>query len=129
MPNPKQHQAKADFNRDFLGTIDVSLYAAWAATVAFYVAVHLVEKLRAYENEHSTDHGDRSQFVRSKCRSINRAYIHLYDTSLEARYKSVGAFTVTPSDVRDRLIDTYLVEIETYVAAETTTRTAGSSGT
>ena len=129
MPNPKQHQAKADFNRAFLGTIDVGLYAAWAATVAFYVAVHLVEKLRAYDNEHSTDHGDRGQFVRSKCRNINRAYSHLYDTSLEARYKSVGGFTVSPSDVRGRLIDTYLVEIETYVAAESAAHTAGSSGT
>ena len=33
------------------------------ATVAFYTAVHLIEKLRAFRGEHSTDHVDRNAFV------------------------------------------------------------------
>ena len=128
MPNPKQHQAKAEYNRAFLGTIDVQVYAAWAATVAFYTAVHLVEKLRAYDGDHSEGHGDRGKYIRSNRPRIHRAYTHLYDASLEARYKSVGAFTLTPEEVQDRLIGTYLGEIETYVAAETVARTTRPTG-
>ena len=47
MPNPKQHQEKAEHNRAFLGTISDEAYSDWRATIAFYVAVPLVEKLRA----------------------------------------------------------------------------------
>jgi hypothetical protein len=59
MPKPKQHQEKADHNRAFLNTLTDDAYSDWKAIVAFYVAVHLVEKLRAYVGDHSENYEDR----------------------------------------------------------------------
>ena len=126
MPNPKQHQEKAEHNRAFLATIGDDAYSDWRVTIAFYVAVHLVEKLRAYDGDHSQDHSDRDRYVRRNHRAIYNSYRQLYSASLEARYKSLHAFTSSPEDVRAVLIDQFLVEIEQYVAAPTTARTSGS---
>ena len=126
MPNPKQHQEKAEHNRAFLGTIADDAYSDWRATTAFYVAVHLVEKLRAYDGDHSQDHSERDRYVRRNHRAIYDSYRQLYSASLEARYKSLHAFSIPPADVTGVLIDVFLVEIERHVALETTARTAGS---
>ena len=126
MPNPKQHQEKAVHNRDFLGTISDDVYSDWRATIAFYVAVHLVEKLRAYDGDHSQDHSDRDRYVRGNHRAIYDSYRQLYSAALEARYKSLHAFSISSEDVGAVLIDDYLAEIEQYVAAPTTARTSGS---
>jgi hypothetical protein len=58
MAKPQQHQDKADHCRRFLATI-AEEFSDWRAIVAFYVAVHLVEKLRAYDGEHSSSHEHR----------------------------------------------------------------------
>ena len=126
MPNPKQHQEKAEHNRAFLGTITEDVYSDWRATITFYVAVHLVEKLRAYDGDHSQDHSERDRYVRGNHRAIYDSYRQLYSASLEARYKSLHAFSISPADVKGVLIDVFLVEIERYVALETASRTAGS---
>ncbi len=123
MPKPKQHQEKAEHNRAFLGTITDDNYCDWKAAVAFYVAVHLVEKLRAYHGEHSENHDDRDRVVRRDYPRIYNPYHQLFNASLTARYKSLGAFNMSPGDVQARLIDTYLAEIERFVAAETAART------
>ncbi len=127
MPKPKQHQEKAEHNRAFLATISDNKYVDWQATVAFYVAVHLVEKLRAYNGEHSQNHDERDRVVRRDYPRIYNAYHQLFNASLTGRYKSVGAFSISAADVRTRLIDGYLVEIENFVAAETIARTAPPS--
>ena len=126
MPKPKQHQEKADHNRAFLNTITDDAYCDWKATIAFYVAVHLVEKLRAYEGDHSENHDDRDAAVRRTHSRIYNAYHQLFNASLTARYKSLGAFKISPADVQSKLIDTYLASIERYVAAETAARTGGA---
>jgi hypothetical protein len=125
MPKPKQHQEKADHNRAFLNTLTDDTYHDWKAIVAFYVAVHLVEKLRAYEGDHSESHEDRDRAVRKDHSRIYNAYHHLFNASLVARYKSRSAFKISPADVQSKLLDTYLAEIERYVAAETIARTGG----
>src|SRR5262249_23928049 len=118
MPKPQQHQDKADHCRRFLDSIAKG-FPDWRAIVAFYIALHLVEKLRAYDGEHSTSHDDRDAYVRRKHRKIYNSYHRLFTASLDARYKTLGAFTISPEDVQTILIDTYLAEIEGYVAAET----------
>lgn len=125
MPKPKQHQEKAEHNRAFLNTILDDAYCDWKAVVAFYAAVHLVEKLRAYEGAHSENHDDRDRAVRRDHSRIYNAYHQLFNASLIASYKSRGAFNISPADVQSKLIDIYLAEIERYVAAETTARTGG----
>ena len=63
MPKPKQHQEKADHHRAFLATITADRFQDWAAVVAFYCAVELVEKLRAYDGQHSESHHDRLDYL------------------------------------------------------------------
>ncbi len=126
MAKPKQHQEKADHCRKFLSTIGDE-FSDWRAIVAFYVALHLVEKLRAYNGEHSTSHDDRDAYVRRNHSTIYNPYHQLFNASLDARYKTLGAFTISSEDVQKVLVDTYLVEIETYVADETKRHASRSS--
>ena len=88
------------------------------ATIAFYTAVHLVEKLRAYQGQHSENHEERSSAVRKQYRPIQREYHELYNNSLIARYGTVGQFSKTSQQVKVLLIDTYLVAIESFVEKE-----------
>ena len=122
MPKTKQHQDKADRNRAFLDSISANGPPEWMATVAFYVAVHLVEKLRAYQGEHSTNHKERCAAVRKQYRGIHLEFHQLYEISRLARYGTTSQFTLTVSDVQSLHIDKYLVAIEKYVAAETARR-------
>jgi hypothetical protein len=71
MPNSAEHQAKYTANRQFLntgnnGTPLSTLDGCWAAIVAFYSALHLVDRLAARINLHPTPpgaHGTRLAFV------------------------------------------------------------------
>jgi hypothetical protein len=122
MPNPKQHQEKADHNSNFLKTILDDAFCDWKATIAFYVAVHLVEKLRAYDGKHSENHEERDRYVRANHHSIYNAYHQLFTVSLVARYKSLHAFQISPDDVQSKLIASYLAEIEKFVARVTASK-------
>lgn len=125
MPNSQQHRDKASHNRSFLDTIAVDQYPDWAAVVAFYTAVHLVERLTRLPNaadQHSTDHQDRLQFVQRHHRPIHTAFHELWNAALIARYQTVNSFNTqfSAADVRDVLIDNYLVAIEQYVTNQFT---------
>jgi hypothetical protein len=50
---------------------------------------------------------------------IQNEYHELFNNALIARYGTVGQFTKNVLEVKSLLIDTYLVAIERYVAAET----------
>jgi hypothetical protein len=123
MPKPQQHQDKAEHCREFLSTID-DKFSDWKAVVGFYTALHLVEKLRAYEGDHSNSHDERDAYVRKNHRKIYNAYHQLFNASLDARYKTLSAFSIPSEQVQKKLIDTYLVEIEDYVTDETKRRTS-----
>ena len=124
MPNSKQHQAKASHNRAFLASINLNDFPDWAAVAAFYGAVHLVERLRTLRpnasDQHSTDHQDRLQFVQSHHRAIHTQLHELFNASIIARYQTVQSFRsqFSLADVQNTLIDSYLVDIENYVAAQ-----------
>src|SRR5437870_4722551 len=135
MPNSKQHQAKAQHNRTFLNSIALDQYADWAAVVAFYTAVHLVERLRTRlpnpTEQHSVDHGDRLRFVQRYHRSMHTEFHELYNAALVGRYETIGSFRTqfSEADVKSILIDTYLVEIEKYVASHFPPPRMPASGT
>jgi hypothetical protein len=124
MPNPKQHQAKADHNRAFLAMIKDPSYADWLATAAFYTSVHLVEKLRAYDGDHSQSHMDRNEFVRKQHPSIHASYHQLFNISIIARYQTMNKFPLTAAAVQTDLVDGDLAAIEVYVANVTAAKTA-----
>lgn len=121
MANAEEHQAKADRNREFIATIKDDKHCDWAAVAAFYVAVHLVEKLRALRGEHSQSHFERNHIVRTGYRGIHRHFRELYNWSLIARYNTIPDFTRSAQDVRTILIDHHLAEIEQFVASQSAT--------
>jgi predicted Ser/Thr protein kinase len=123
MPKPKQHQEKADHCKNFLSVIPDD-FSDWKAIVAFYSALHLIEKLRGYDGEHSTSHDDRDAYVRKHHSIMYNSYHQLFNASLDARYKTKGAFTISAEDVQKMLVNTYLAKIEKYVADETLKRSS-----
>ena len=121
MPTASQHSGKATRNRAFLATIDLDDYPEWAATAAFYAALHAVERLRRRRGEGgSGSHRERKVYVWGRANPIFAAYSDLQEASEMARYDSFARFVARyPSaTVRDLAIDTWLAAIETYVEAE-----------
>ena len=118
MPSASKHETKAASNRRFLdGFRDTTTAADWAAVVAFYTAVHLVERIRALENDHSRDHRHRNEYILRNHRTIHADFHGLYNVSLLARYESNDKFykQLTPEQVWTVLVDQYLLRIEEYV--------------
>src|SRR5690348_3789776 len=105
---------KTQNNRRFLDSISLDDYPDWVVVAAFYTAVHLVERLRAAAKEgDSTGHEDRLAYVRERHLEIHTAYHVLQNASMLARYESNSAFFAQfqPEDVKDRIVEKYLVEI------------------
>ena len=114
MGTEAEHQTKASHNHAFLATI-AEAYPDWQTTVAFYVAVQLVEARLAKSGLHCPDHHRRKQAVREKFNRISAAYNKLYNASLVARYDPPG--DVLPADrVRTELIDKALGDILKFFA-------------
>jgi hypothetical protein len=86
MATPEQHQAQADHNQAFYETIDSTLFPDWAATVAFYKAVHLVEKLFRQRGQKGGSHMKRNNILKTQYLPIWRHYKALYSFSRLARY-------------------------------------------
>ena len=73
MGTAAEHDEKARHHLQFLGEIS-DQYPDWLATVAFYAAVELVERLFAQHRVHSRGHEDRNQSVQRRYPSIAAAY-------------------------------------------------------
>jgi len=86
-----------------------------------------VEKLRAYDGEHSTNHEERSAAIRRHYRQIQVPYHQLYEISRLGRYGTVGQFTMSLAQVKAELVDKCLVAIEQFVAEETAKRKSKSA--
>ena len=119
MPSSQEHRQKADRNRTFLSTVDPGTAPEWASVVAFYLALHLVERLAAHGNTHNAGHHDRLAYLTAHRhhRRIHRHFLALFDASNTARYATVNQFLQAyPGDTVQRvLIDIHLAAIETYV--------------
>src|SRR4051794_39629137 len=118
MPRSSEHKEKAERNRLFLNSIKGNAaYADWAAVVAFYAAMHLVERLAAYNNIHHTSHAVRLSWVSKPHRPIYVAFSVLYDASCTARYGTANQFpSASPGNtVETVLVDQHLATIEAYV--------------
>lgn len=126
MPDETEHEAKYRENRELLnGPPPLSTVSrSWAATVAFYAAVHLVEQLAARDGVHHTRHTGMA----SRARYLATHSIHhligpdlsaLLAASIVARYETIAAFAAGyPGDVvQTRLIDTHLAAIEAHATA------------
>ncbi len=125
MPSKAEHAEKYRQNRAILDGPPMlsSLSGPWAATVAFYAAVHLIEKLAAKDGIHHARHvGPASRAGYLATHPIHRVLYSqlsaLFTASLVARYESDMAFTAAfPGDVvQTTLIDKCLAAIELHVA-------------
>lgn len=115
MGTTAQHQAKADHHLAFLRTIPDD-FPDWLATVAFYAAVELVERLLAERDLHSKSHEDRNQCIRRDFRRIHKDFKALYNASLECRY-GCRERCLSTSEVQEKLIDGALHHVQTFVAS------------
>lgn len=124
MPDEAAHAEKHRSNRSLLdGPPPLSsLSGPWAATVAFYAAVHLIEHLAAHEGIHHARHvgqASRTRYLATHPTHhvLSNYLIALFSASLIARYESAAAFTAAyPGDVVQAvLIDQYLAAIEAHV--------------
>lgn len=117
MATSSEHQQKADRHLAFLATISDE-FPDWLATVAFYTAVELIEKLLAARGHHSKSHFERkTALIRHfPDRALHRSYNDLYNASLDGRYLSLDKCP-TAEDVRQVLIARRLDHIVKYVAS------------
>jgi hypothetical protein len=122
MPSSAEHSAKHQANRHLLdtgnnGTPLSTLDGCWAAIVAFYAALHCVDRLASRTNLHPGGHSDRTRYVSGRHRVIFGAYNALQSASLIARYGTLNQFNSAfpGTTVQDILVDQKLVAIETYV--------------
>ena len=120
MPSSKEHKDKAARNRATLDSL-IANYGApeWMAVVAFYTALHLVERLAAWENIHHSKHPDRLDYLtrHKQHRVIHADFQTIFDASLVARYGTLNQFTKAyPGNaIVDVLVNKHLTAIETYV--------------
>ncbi len=90
MPSSAEHRTKYEANRQLLNTANngtplSTADSCWAAIVAFYAALYLVDRLAARTNYHPTSHPDRLSFVSSQHRPIYTSYNALKTASEIAR--------------------------------------------
>lgn len=99
MPPRHDHLAQAQHNQRLLATLSssggsLSSYADWAVTVAYYVAVHLVEAYFDRKRKaHSASHAERDRTFASmaELKPIYGDYSDLKNLSIDSRYKCVPA--------------------------------------
>jgi hypothetical protein len=117
MGTSSEHKNKANRHLAFLATIPDE-FPEWLATVAFYAAVELIEKLLADHGVHSESHHDRRTALKRlfPSHALNRSYSDLYNASMDARYLSI-ADCPSIQVVREILIKQRLQHIIAYVAS------------
>ncbi|MDR3619660.1 MAG: hypothetical protein P4L85_09940 [Paludisphaera borealis] len=126
MPNEASHLSLANHNQDLLDKLvaEIDAFPDWAATVAFYKALHVVEAVFACENpaRHGADHPTRERVLKSdkKYEHIYRNYRVLYAASMVARYmqddRTNFSDYLTPQRVVDELLKHRLHEVEKSAA-------------
>jgi hypothetical protein len=123
MPSDAEHLAAYTENRGLIAPV-MAINSRWASVVAFYAAVHLVERLAANDGIHNQRHtGNDSRQIYLAAHPVHSASTVLADlTALRAaseiaRYQSVAAFSAAfpGAAVKTQLIDVRLVRIEDYV--------------
>jgi hypothetical protein len=121
MPNSKEHREKAQRNRDVLDAVKGTATPDWIAVIAFYTALHLVERLAAKDMVHHDKHQDRLHYLarHQQHRTIHTAFSSLHDAAHIARYGTVNQFDKAyPGDVVEKqLVGKCLKDITFYVDA------------
>jgi len=91
MPDKNAHRRQVQHNQEFIDflNLDSTKYLDWVVTVAFHVAIHLVEQHLAQYGIDSPNHADRWLYM-ERCKSLKPVYQDtrwLYDQSRDCRYQ------------------------------------------
>jgi hypothetical protein len=103
-------------NRAFLLTIPLE-YPDWLVTVSFYVALHAVDALLAYDKISPTSHAYHNAVALKTNRyaEIRRGYMPLYNLCRAARYLADPDQWIPSSKIQAQVIESYLRPIENSV--------------
>jgi hypothetical protein len=119
MPTAAEHLAKATHNRRVLGLLDLAQAADWATVVAFYTALHQIERLADLDGRHHEQHIDRTAYIQRHPdhSQILLDYRRLSHAAHVARYGTRAEFArdFPATYVRRTLIESHLTVIERYV--------------
>ncbi len=132
MPDERTHVAAAVHNQEVLDhLLREDSCCDWAAVVAFYKALHVVEAVfwRNHDGFHASSHGSRERLLKRNRRrygEIYKRYAKLSRLSMIARYlesrtgpgpdkekKAYSSFTqvMTAEEVRDIVVGAWLKEL------------------
>lgn len=95
MPKAEAHEKQYKHNKTLLqcDTLQSEENCDWAVTIAFYSAMHLIEKFFANKGIHNKSHEARNNFVTRetvlKRKKIPAKYNFLYNQSIRSRYECV----------------------------------------
>lgn len=124
MPSEAEHEAAYQDNRAQLNANPGILQSCprWGAVIAFYAAVHLVERLAAREGIDHQGHSQRETWLArhgQHGRRIYRQYLALKTASVVARYEPLTRFQSSfgGNMVESILVNRSLAHIEAYVAS------------
>jgi hypothetical protein len=119
MPSYSEHKDKADHNREFLTSLSIDNHPDWVAVVAFYTALHLIERLSSCESLHHGSHPPRGKYLARHCKHsvIRHHYQALYDAAHVARYGTQNQFkrSFHSSSIKSELIDINLNAVDKYI--------------
>lgn len=87
MATAQDHLEQANHNRAFYATIDGAQFPDWAATVMFYTAVHMTQRLFCIHGGRGGSHTRRNRTLREQYPRVWREYHKLYSYSRLARYR------------------------------------------
>lgn len=95
MPTAEAHEKQYDHNKSLLEceALQNDENCDWAVTIAFYSAMHLIEKFFADKGIHNKNHEVRNNFVAREAvlrrKKIPAKYNLLYNQSIRSRYECV----------------------------------------
>lgn len=104
-------------NRRFLTSITPE-FPDWAVTCAFYISLHAVDALLAYDGVTGvTSHDSRKRVLinTNRYRYIRERFIPLFDLSRTVRYLADPTSWVKASDIEANVLKRYLYPIESSV--------------
>lgn len=113
MPSREQHLEKYINSKKILNSLNVQdkSQCDWIATIAFYSALHIIERDFANQNKHFRTHMERETFINEnekyRKNKIALKYKQLSSNSKVARY---GPGVITPTQANQMLL--YLRDIE-----------------
>jgi len=119
MPKQMDHQTQWYSNGLILkDLVSANRFPDWITTVAFYRALHSIERFLARHKEHPQNHTERRKILTQPkyeallSLQIVADYFDMYNASLDARYECI---IPTPAEVADQLAR--LARIDAKVAS------------